>query len=285
MKYWSYPSVGTGSTCYYDEVIYGYQQNYGELCETYDTCHYIWSAMPDNVTTTNYQVARLMYDCGVAVNMDYSTTESGAFVVSGPSNAMEAYITYFGYYQWSIKGVLENSYTTAQWISLIEGELNNSRPVQYQGTDATQGGHSWVCDGYNSSNDFHMNWGWSGSDDGYYYPTSLVVGGYDFNQAVGAIIGIMPSYKGLGVAQVSSTNANFKVYPNPSNGIFNVSLENITGNPQITIYNVLGQQVYSAKLTTGQTSVNLSNQSKGVYIYKVVNETGGSISTGRLVIE
>lgn len=285
MKYWAYPSIGLSTSCYYDETRYGYTENYGQLCADYDTSHYVWTAMPDQVTSTNHEVAKLMYDCGVSVDMDYSPSGSGAFVVGRAPSAQNSYVKYFNYNSSTIKGDMQSNYSESAWVSLIENELNNKRPVQYEGTDSINGGHSWVCDGYNISGEFHMNWGWSGQDDGYYSPTNLNPDGYNFSEEdVGAIIGIEPPAD-LGVAAVSNNSITFKVYPNPSNGIFNVELENVTTNPQITIYNLLGQPIYFSKLTAVQTSINLSNQAKGVYLYRVLDENGNPISTGRLVIE
>jgi hypothetical protein len=285
MKYWSYPSVGLSQTCYYDETAYGFSENYGQLCATFDTSNYNWAAMPNRVTSANAQVAKLMYDCGVSVNMDYSPTGSGAFVTGRAPSAQNSYVQYFNYYKWSINGLTQSR--DANFVTAIKNELNHNRPVQYQGTDSVYGGHSWVCDGYNSSGDLHMNWGWSGASDGYYSPTDLAPASSPYNfsdQGVGVIIGIEPPSAALGVAPTVNATT-FRVYPNPSNGIFNVQLESATGTSQITVYNVLGQQVYFSKLTTVQTSINLSSQPKGVYIYKVLNENGESISTGRLVIE
>ena len=39
---------------------------------------------------------------------------------------------------------------------------------------------------------YHMNWGWSGSDNGYYYLTNLNPGGYQFNQGNEAAVHITP---------------------------------------------------------------------------------------------
>ncbi len=133
-----------------------------------------------------------------------------------------------------------------------------------------------------------MNWGWSGIDNGYFAPTKLAPAntGYNFSYAnVGAIIGIQPPPGAVtGVSKVADVTT-VKVYPNPSSGMFNVELGNVNDNPQITIYNVLGQQVYYSRLTNVQTSINLSAQSKGVYLYRVMNASGSSVSTGRLVIQ
>ena len=77
----------------------------------------------------------------------------------------------------------------------IEVELNAGRPVQMEGTDATYGGHSWVCDGYNTSNQLHMNWGWSGYSNGYFSMTNLNTSDgnpLNFNEDLGALIHILP---------------------------------------------------------------------------------------------
>lgn len=286
MKYWSYPQVGLITSCYYDETAYGFTENYGQLCATYDTSHYIWSAMPNQLSSANKEVAKLMYDCGVSVDMDYSPSGSGSYV-SGPApSAQNSYVEYFNYDASTIASKMQSHYTTASWVSLIETELNNKRPVQYQGQDPNSGGHSWVCDGYDSTGKLHMNWGWSGYDNGYYISTSLTPtnSGYNFTEQIGALIGIEPPADYLAVAQVTKTTT-VKVYPNPSNGIFNVELDNVTDNPQIAVYNVLGQQVYSTKLINNTTSINLSSQPKGIYLYRITSETGSPVSTGRLVVE
>ncbi len=281
MRYWSYPSVGLGSYCYYDQVAYGYSQNYGQLCAEFDTSHYVWSAMPSSVGKTNNQVAKLMYDCGVSVGMDYSPTGSGANVLGGAPSAENSYVQYFGYDPNTINGAMYRSYTETNWIALLENELNNKRPMQFQGFDASQGGHSWVCDGYSATNEMHMNWGWSGYNDGYYLVTTMNPSPFDFALQVGVIYGIKPSGP-LAVQQITE-NTTVAVYPNPSHGVFNFTTPN--GNNQVKIYNVLGQEVSSSFITTGKGQINLSSQPKGIYLYRVMSVNGEQISTGRLVVE
>ncbi len=194
MRYWQYPSHGHGSSSYMDMQSLGYQNNYGYLTANYDTSNYVWSAMPLNVSSTNYEVAKLMYDCGVSVCMDYAPGGSGAWVITGdyPVCAQVAYVKYFGYNPATIQGAYESKYNLASWTALIENELNHSRPVEYVGFDSiANAGHTWVCDGYDASNNFHMNWGWGGADNGNYAPNALNVG-YHFNWWNEAVIGIEP---------------------------------------------------------------------------------------------
>ncbi len=282
MYYWKFPAVGLSSSCYYDLTSNGDQNNYGKLCAYYDTSHYAWSAMPLNVSSANKEVAKLMYDCGVSVNMDYSPSGSGALVIGGNPSAQYSYVTYFNYDANTIQGAGFTSFTQSGWIALLEKELNNKRPCQYMGTDINNGGHSWVCDGYNSSNDFHMNWGWSGYANGYFAVSTLNPNIYNFTVGLGAIIGIQPW--ALDVPTVTN-NVSVKVYPNPSNGVFTFEIPTDLKNAQIRVYNLLGQEVNTAIVNGGKSQLNISNQSKGVYLYRVLNENGASVSTGRLVVE
>ena len=70
MKYYSHPSIGTGSHSY-THATYGLQSaNFGAT--TYD-----YSQMPNSITASNTHIAQLMYHCGVAVDMDYGSSGSG----------------------------------------------------------------------------------------------------------------------------------------------------------------------------------------------------------------
>lgn len=190
MKYWAYPPHGISSNSYS-------LSPYGVLYANFDTTHYNWAAMPNNVTRNNSEVATLMYDCGVSVDMEYTVDNSGAYVANGdvPSHisAQSAFSQYFGYSGSSMQAVYESNYSYANWVSLIENELNSNRPVLYSGS-GDDGGHAWVCDGYNSATDqFHMNWGWAGYEDGYYSLNSLNPDNIPLGTGEEALIGIEPA--------------------------------------------------------------------------------------------
>lgn len=64
---------------------------------------------------------------------------------------------------------------------------------------------------------------------------------------------------------------NIAVYPNPSTGIFNLTLPAVF-NGNIELFNTLGQKVYDTSFENKQNMVlNLSHLEKGLYILKVVN--------------
>ena len=68
--------------------------------------------------------------------------------------------------------------------------------------------------------------------------------------------------------------------PNPSNGIFTISLSDVKETP-IEVYNIAGQLVYTNILTSKMTTVDLSNQPKGIYF---VGIGGNKIGNYKIVI-
>ena len=175
MRYWNYPPRGKDSSYYCDCTSGGFSQNYGTLSANYQNTIYNWSNMPLKLTGANSSVATLMYDAGVSVDMDYSPSGSGAWVIKGDDSicAQNSYVKYFGYEASTINGLYDTTLTDTMLIDTLENELNNGRPVEYAGWDASAGGHTWVCDGYDSILSFHMNWGWSGQDNGWFVLTNL----------------------------------------------------------------------------------------------------------------
>ena len=154
LKYWNYPTTGTGFNSYFDG-IYGLQNaNLGGT--SYD-----WARMPDYTYKANTAIATLMYDCGVSVDMNYGPTGSGAWVIAADSDicAQTSYVKYFGYNANTIMGYRRSQFPDSIWIDTLKNEIDNYRPIQYAGWDPA-GGHTFIFDDYNSENYFHVNWGW-----------------------------------------------------------------------------------------------------------------------------
>lgn len=191
LAYWQYPPHGLLSS-FYTETS---PENYGLLYANYDAATYLWSAMPDNLSSDNDEVAKLMYDCGVSVNMSYSPSESGAWVINADSKicTQNAIVTYFGYNGATIQGLKRKNYSDSAWLAMIINEINNSRPLEWAGWDTVYGGHNWVCDGYDSNNYVHMNWGWGSYDDGYYSIDTITPLPYNFFKNDELLTGIEPA--------------------------------------------------------------------------------------------
>ena len=77
----------------------------------------------------------------------------------------------------------------------------------------------------------------------------------------------------------------FNVYPNPNNGILNISLTNKSDKQTIEIKNIIGQTVYSQIAgNSSTTTINLSDINKGIYTVSLINENGTS-STKKIIIQ
>ena len=110
-------------------------------------------------------VATLMRYCGQSVQMAYGTYEMGG---SGAFTNMvdDALVNDFGY---KAAQFIDRVHFPSidEWEEIIYGELAAGRPIVYCG-QSDAGGHCFVCDGYDGNGLFHINWGWSGYDDGYF---------------------------------------------------------------------------------------------------------------------
>jgi hypothetical protein len=200
MRYWNYPATGNGTS--------SYNSNFGPLTCNYGAATYNWANMPLSISTSNSDVALINYHCGVSVEMDYSPSGSGAWVCSfdNPVCAQNSYVNYFRYDPSTIQGLDRSAYTDADWTLLLKADLDLGRPIQYVGWDPNAGGHTWVCDGYDANDFFHMNWGWGGSSNGYFSINSMNPS-YNFSNGHQAVTGIIPIPSvalDAGVANVSS---------------------------------------------------------------------------------
>ena len=73
----------------------------------------------------------------------------------------------------------------------------------------------------------------------------------------------------------------FAVYPNPSNGVFTLETEGVSGQV-LSFYNVLGAKILETKITGSKTEINLGTQS-GVYYYQLTS-ANQLTKTGRVVV-
>ncbi len=72
------------------------------------------------------------------------------------------------------------------------------------------------------------------------------------------------------------------VYPNPSSGVVNIDLGNISNTVSVDVYNITGQLLKTVNNITSNTSIDLSDLAQGHYFVKVNN--GVSSITKKVVI-
>ncbi len=177
MYYWRYPLQGTGSSSYY---IYPY----GTQSVNYGEANYDWHGMQNDIDGANpWEIAEIGYHAAVSVEMMFAPDGSGAYSNDVP----HALRTYFGFDN-SVQYMQKNSYPVSSWEQMMQDELDDHCPIYYSGRDDNNGGHAFVVDGYEGDNYYHFNFGWSGSNNGWY--TLQQVGGFYIGQAM--VRNIMP---------------------------------------------------------------------------------------------
>ncbi len=193
LKYWNHPAVGIGVNSYNHE-------KYGTITVYFNNTAYDWANMPNQLgSTTPYAqtnaVATLMYHSGASCNMNYGTEGSSAGVNGNHYGTSEyAFKNFFGYKK-SLHSISRENFNDTAWTDTIRYEIDHGRPVVYTGYDYTDTndivGHAFVCDGYDTLDRFHFNWGWGGMSDGYFYLNCLNPG-HVFDSSQRAIIGMEP---------------------------------------------------------------------------------------------
>ena len=285
MKYYNHPSQGTGSHSYYHNA-------YGTLSANFGNTTYNWSNMPDQINMGSSQtqkkaIAQLMFHVGVALDMNYSPSGSGAFSQEVP-DVLE---TYFGYSS-SANHIKRSQYSLTAWINLIKGELDQSRPVYHSGfCPNPQAGHAFVVDGYDQNDKFHLNWGWGGSQDGYFQINNLNPGStYTFNQTQSAIIEIVPLVSNVAIKLFDNLNLSSPtIAPNQSfnitTDIANYGNTSFNGRVKVSLFDLnnsfitdFGEQIISIAsfdYSTVTFSTNGLNISPGNYILGIYQKKTG----------
>ena len=248
MKYWNWPDHGQGSHSYTPS---GYPTQSADFENTY----YEWTNMPNSCNNSNYQpVALLMYHCGVAVNMQYGPSGSGAYSADVP----DALINYFRYTD-HVYRLERDQYSKFEWEEMLIANLREGFPLYYSGAD-TDGGHAFVCCGYRESDrKFYFNWGWSGFNNNYFAIDALNTYSGNFNQNQGAIFDMIPDYvyaslvPAVSDLAVAAENAHSKkgvvTWTNPTTSVIGTTLENI--DQVVLLRN--DQQIYSqSNVTPGE---------------------------------
>lgn len=174
IRFHEYPQCGQGYHSYQWMVM---NNNSHPISVDFSQSHYDYSTMSDAYSyvtgiEAGNQISKLMYDCGVSVDMDYGPYESGASIYSVPN----ALVSYFCYDNHTIN-LSRQLFSDTIWTQLIYNELANGRPLIYSGLNRSlsamenyvveSSAHAFICDGYHQGF-FHFNFGWDGVGDGFF---------------------------------------------------------------------------------------------------------------------
>ena len=276
MKYWNHPLQGTGSHT-------NYNSGFGPLTANFGETTYEWDKMPNQLGTNSPQdqieaVALLMYHCGIAVDMHYAIDGSGAYSQDVP-NAIR---TYFSYSNSSIYKS-RDSFSYDDWASMLKESFDMGWPIYYSG-QAPDGGHAFVCDGYDDNGLFHYNWGWSGSGDDFYDFDQI-----EYNSSDGAIFNFVPTEvynntpqapTNLSVTPAANNELSATVtWTNPTKTLNNTNLTTID---QIVVRRG-GQIIYTEDNVTPGANMTITDNSVPRFdafkyeVYAVSNGAHGKI--------
>ena len=159
--------------------------DYGVLTADFGNTDYKWGQMSNN--SPDEHNTQLLYHCGIAVNMQYGPDGSGAYT-RDVASALKKYFDYSP----DTRFVSKFS-DSEKWSDTLKSQLDRGVPLVYSGSDSDgSGGHAFNIDGYNYNGAFHLNWGWSGSFNGYYSLNNLTPGGNEFSYGQGAVLNIKP---------------------------------------------------------------------------------------------
>ena len=156
--------------------------NWDKMLSKYD-----YTATPES----NLAVATLMHDIGVMMESDYNPTGTGAM-----SEDITPRLVKYMDYDSSMFLLYREELPVAEWCAKLRAEIDANRPILYSGT-GEGGGHQFVVDGYATDDFFYVNWGWNGSDNGFFKISSFMTGfDYDFRAFSSAIFSMKPQAGG-----------------------------------------------------------------------------------------
>lgn len=270
MYYHQWPPVGHGSVNYTSrgETPEGRAENIN-VSVTFEGTQYDWQSMLPSLTKSSPStaidaVSTLLFHVGASFESIYGASTGATDVSVAP-----ALMKYFDYDK-GINYLKRDFFTSGEWDEILQGELRAGRPVAYGGVTRRREGHFFVLDGVNTEGYYHVNWGWSGMEDGYYLLTLLEpgaqgIGGADggaFSYAQNMIVGIQKPVEGSqlnygftceGMDAVDKTIGRQEMVTLTAHDIWNDSPNEVTANLGFVLTDAQGATVYSQMVTNQQT--------------------------------
>lgn len=193
MYYYKYPVSGKGKGSYTVTTSEGTTNYACDINSTYE-----WAKIKNKykrpTDDTDNAVATLMRDAGAASRMNYQAGGSGTI----EWYAAKGFAENFRYDSLAISCLQRDFYTDAEWMEMVRKEMDAKQPILYCGSDEIDGGHAFLLDGIREDGKVHVNWGWSGSGNGWYdinilqpksYNGSALSSGKGFNIGQSMVLG------------------------------------------------------------------------------------------------
>lgn len=216
---------------------------------------------------TTYTAAAIVFACGTACTQVYTSQGSGTFSVS---QAFAAYQR-FGFANCEL---LTNT-DSVMYATLISN-MKNGWPAHLAVVDdAWSVGHNVVMDGYRADGYFHINFGWGGSNDGWW-----LVPDPSFPYSMGVLEGIVLNIIPVSAGIADNTQPNsIGFYPNPANDIIYLNTAS-EASLQYSILSSTGQLMQSG-YSSG--SISISDLPAGIYFLQL--QTADGMQAGKIIKE
>lgn len=290
LKYHAFPEQFVGSYSYYDSGTLR-SMDFEEHSFDYSLMLNAYSLTNSN-TTQQQEVAELMHCVGHALSMDYSPSGSGAVDMMSSM----AFCEHIGCTR---EATLYRAYFSLdEWNAILQSELQASRPVVFNGFTSTDG-HSFVLDGVDSKGFYHVDWGWTGTANGYFdvsilNPEDRGIGASmsadGFANSQNMFVGICnpadnPKYYTMlvstsGTVSSSKSKTTLGQSVSFSTKAFNNQALEFKGNVGVIIYDEEGN-VFTREMSSNETSIpatTYSTSPSGYYTYTSYGEKNISYS-------
>ena len=270
----AFPTSGTGSVGGYEVGANQYAPASYELSAVYD-----WaglrtltdiSAIRGASAELRANLGRLLADLGAIAEASYSVNGTGANTAASVGHMID----HFGINK---AACFEDAsgFTPRQWVNKLKNELDE-RPVLYSGrTQDDRNGHAFVLDGYGEYEGetvFHVNFGWAGSGNGYYYITDLDSGNGDYSYSCAAAFGFYPDADSAYQINLSFINLNWTIGGRtiPSYGLANDGIREY-GVPSYLLLGVMNHSYgpYNGEIWIGREKVDSTKE----LLFKVYDST------------
>ena len=250
MYFWGHPSVGVGSHTYN-------HSQYGTISCDFSETEFNYSSMQNNNATS--ETKELQWACGVAVEMDYSSSGSGAQVGYGNYSARNAMVNNFDYHP-SATFRSKDSSSASTYEAYIRTDLDAGFPLIYSGV-GNAGGHAFNLDGYQGTSYFHFNFGWSGYGNGYFFLSNLNPGGSAFNESQGGVFSMYPDEDLSAPYDVTAVVLN-------ENDVL-LSWDHNELDRSLLGFNIYSNGVLEDTTDPDETSFMFNNLAQGTYLFWV----------------
>ncbi|MBL7178005.1 MAG: C10 family peptidase [Desulfobacteraceae bacterium] len=171
INYWTYPS----SVSFDENDRYETNTRGIKVDEDYDLYDFPsfeeLNQILSNIDYSNENdISALNFAVGISVEMDYTSSLSAASLFGKDLTEKFSYSSAANYYS-----------SDYGFYDVLENDMKGERPawlhVYTEGSELA--GHAIVADGYKETGEYHVNYGWSGYCDGWYFLPEGLPEGYD----------------------------------------------------------------------------------------------------------